>query len=311
VPASTPAPLATSALAACPLCGGEVFRALPFAYAYAGASFPGGACARCGLRGLTLQPRADQFARLYARDYFQGGDVRCGHVGDYFAERPALLADAQGLIDAFDAMVAPRGATAPTLLEVGCASGAVLEAAQRRGWEVAGVEYSADAAEEARAHGVPVTVGGLAEARLPADRYDVVFLGDVLEHVPDPLATLREVHRVLAPTGHLALRGPMATHSWARRLGMSWMDSRGQVLTLAEPPYHLWEFEPHTLTALVRKAGFAIATFHQSKTPPSLHKRKGARALAVAGLDAVNAAWTAATGTAGDRCTLTARKVAP
>ncbi len=271
--------------------------------------FPAGECARCGLRGLTRQPAAHEFARLYARDYFQGGDVRCGHVGDYFAERPALIADAQGLVDAFDRMLAPGHAT-PRLLEIGCASGAVLEAARDRGWAVEGVEYSADAAAEARAHGLAVHVGGLADAQLPADRYDVVFLGDVLEHVPDPLATLLEAHRVLAPGGHLALRGPMATHSWARRLGMSWLESRGKTLALAEPPYHLWEFEPATLTALVRRAGFTLATFHQGKTPPSLRKRRGADALAVAALDALNAAWTGVTGTAGDRCTLTARKAA-
>ena len=102
----------------------------------------------------------------------------------------------------------------------------------------------------------------------------------------------------------------MATHSWARRLGMSWMESRGQSFALEEPPYHLWEFEPRTLNALVRKACLAPATFHQSKTPPSFHKRRGARALAVAAVDLVNAAWTDLTGTGGDRCTLTAVKPA-
>ena len=46
----------------------------------------------------------------------------------------------------------------------------------------------------------------------------------------------------------------------------------------------------------------------QSKTAPSLAKRKGPGALAVAALDAVNVAWTNAFGSAGDRCTLVARK---
>jgi SAM-dependent methyltransferase len=286
-----------------------VFRPLPFVYRFDDAEFPGGECTTCGLRGLTRQPAAHEFARMYARDYFAGGDVRCGHVGDYFAERPALLADAQGLIDAFDAMPADES-RGRRLLEVGCASGAVLEAAQARGWTVQGVEYSADAAEEARQHGVPVVVGGLADAALPDAAFDVAFLGDVLEHVPDPGATLAEVARVLAPRGHLALRGPMATHSWARRLGLSFQEARGRPLVLAEPPYHLWEFEPDSLAALVRGAGLDVVTFHQAKTPPSFHKRRGARALAVAALDVANAAWTGLTGTAGDRCTLTARKPA-
>jgi hypothetical protein len=76
--------------AACPSCGGRTFRDLPFAYEYQGATFPGGECTNCGLRGLTVQPAPAEFAAMYARGYFAGGDVRCGHVGDYFAERPAL-----------------------------------------------------------------------------------------------------------------------------------------------------------------------------------------------------------------------------
>lgn len=231
--------------------------------------------------------------------------MRCGHVGDYFAERPALLADGAALAAWFETLGPGR-----RLLEVGCASGAVLEAAAARGWSVQGVEYSADAADEARAHGVPVVLGGIADARLPDAAFDVVFLGDVLEHVPDPAATLREVARVLAPGGAFALRGPMATNSLARRLGLAVMDALGKRLFLREPPYHLWEFEPDTLTKLARVSGLTVTSFRQSKTPPSLGKRRSVAALGVAVLDAINAGWTSLTGTLGDRCTMVARKAA-
>ncbi len=229
--------------------------------------------------------------------------MRCGHVGDYFAERPQLIEDGAALTAWFETLGSGR-----RLLEVGCASGAVLEAAARRGWSVQGVEYSADAAGEARAHGVPVALGGIEDARLPDAAFDVVFLGDVLEHVPDPAKTLREVARVLAPGGAFALRGPMATNSLARRLGLAVMDAMGKRLFLREPPYHLWEFEPATLTKLTRSAGLDIKSFRQSKTSPSLAKRRTAGALAVAALDALNAPWTALTGSLGDRCTMVARK---
>ena len=249
-----------------------------------------------------MQPAPGEFARLYSREYFEGGDVRCGHVGDYFAERPALLEDGSKLSTWFESLTKGR-----RLLEVGCASGAVLEAAKQRGWSVLGVEYSHDAARDAEAHGVPVRVGGLEDAQLEDGSQDVIFMGDVLEHVPDPSATLREAARVLAPEGALALRGPLTTNSIARRLGLGAMDAFRKRLALREPPYHLWEFEPDTLSKLVRGAGFEVESFRQSKTPPSFNKRKGAGALAVAALDALNVPWTNLTGTAGDRCTLVAR----
>jgi SAM-dependent methyltransferase len=306
VPAPAP-PLATVALARCPSCGGDAFRPLPFVYRYAGARFPGGQCRRCGLRGLTVQPAAHEFARLYARGYFEGGDVRCGHVGDYFAERPALLADGDALARRFEAL---RDGRPGRLLELGCAAGATLEAAQRRGWTVQGVEYSADAATEARRHGVPVVVGSLADAALPAAAFDVAFLGDVLEHVPDPAAVLAEVARVLAPGGALLLRGPLTTHSLARRLALALLAALGRRWTLVEPPYHLWEFEPRTLTALVDGAGLRVVEFRQSKVPPAPGRRRDRPLLAAAlfVLDAINLAWTRVTGTLGDRVTLVARK---
>lgn len=295
--------LDTVALVLCPLCGGRSFRPLPFEYHHGGAIFPGGECETCGLRGLTVQPAAHEFARLYGRGYFEGGDVRCGHVGDYFAERPALLEDGAVLARWFESLTPGR-----RLLEVGCAAGAVLEAAAARGWTVQGIEYSEDAVGEARAHGVPVSVGGLEDAVFPDAAFDVVFMGDVLEHVPDPATVLREVVRVLAPGGVLALRGPLTTNSLARRLGLGLMDAFGRRLALREPPYHLWEFEPDTLTELTRASGLAIESFREAKTPPSFAKRRGAGALVVAGLDAVNAAWTRLTGRSGDRVTMVARK---
>jgi 2-polyprenyl-3-methyl-5-hydroxy-6-metoxy-1,4-benzoquinol methylase len=153
-----------------------------------------------------------------------------------------------------------------------------------------------------------VHVGGLEDAHLESGSKDVVFMGDVLEHVPDPAATLREVARILAPGGALALRGPLTTNSFARRLGLGAMESFKKRLVLNEPPYHLWEFEPDTLTKLVHGAGFELESLKQSKTAPSFAKRKGAGALAVAALDTLNLTWTNLTGSAGDRCTLVARK---
>jgi SAM-dependent methyltransferase len=308
--------MATVPLARCPSCGRHEgplagYRPLPWAYRHRGAILPGGECPACGLRGLVVQPAAHEFEALYAHSYFAGGDVRCGHVGDYFAERPALLRDAEALVAGVIEPARPPGAgeRAGRLLELGCASGALLEAARARGWSVQGVEYSGAAAAEAARHGVPVFVGGIEEAALPAGSFDVAFAGDVLEHVPHPARVLGELARVLAPGGALVVRGPMATHSFARALGLAATRALGRTRWLDEPPYHLWEFTPGPLRALVARAGLVVESFAQSKTPPSRTKPRGALEQAALGaIDAVNVAWTRATNTRGDRCTLVARK---
>lgn len=310
-------PMETVPLPRCPRCGrsrdgrGAAYRPLPFAYRHAGTSFPGGECPDCGLRGLVVQPAEHEFARLYEREYFAGGDARCGHVGDYFAERASLLAEAAALVaDTLEPARAP-GVAPGRLLELGAASGVVLEAARARGWSVQGVEYSADAAAEAIARDLPVFVGPLAAAGLSDDAYDVAFAGDVLEHVPDPAAVLRELARVLAPGGALVLRGPMATHSLARSLALAVLGATGRTWWLDEPPYHLWEFTPGPLAGLVADAGLVVESFAQAKTPPGRTRRRGALTrLALDTVDAFNVAWTRATNRRGDRCTLIARKAA-
>ena len=306
--------IATVALPRCPRCGRSDgahagYRPLPFAYRYEGAVFPGGECPACGLRGLTVQPAAHEFARLYARDYFAGGDARCGHVGNYFAERPALLAEAAGLVEETLEPARAPGVAPGRLLELGAASGVVLEAARARGWSVQGVEYSADAAAEAAARGLAIFVGPLAGASLPAGAFDVAFAGDVLEHVPDPAAVLRDLARALAPGGALVLRGPMATHSLARGLALAAMGATARTWWLDEPPYHLWEFTPGPLRGLVADAGLVVESLAQAKTPPARTRRRGAlTSLALDAIDALNVPWTRWTQTRGDRCTLVARK---
>jgi len=83
------------------------------------------------------------------------------------------------------------------------------------------VELSPEAVAHARSLELDVHQGTLHDARLASDAYDVVFMGDVLEHVPDCRETLTELARVLAPGGHAVVRGPITTHSLARRAGLT------------------------------------------------------------------------------------------
>ncbi len=196
------------------------------------------------------------------------------------------------------------------LLEVGCGPGWLLDAARKRGWEVQGVELSADAAAHAKSLGLDVFHGDLVSANLPAEWFDVVYMGDVLEHVPDCRDALAEVARLLKPRGWLSLRGPITTNSLARRLGLWLYGAAQRDIVLREPPYHLWEFTPAALRRLLEVVGFQVAEMQQSKIPPGqVHGRKTALQQAVMrGLDTVNEPLTERFNLLGDRVTVTARK---
>ena len=296
-------PLPTRTLDRCPACGSGSLARLPLRYEHRG-TFPAVRCRGCGLRFLRVQPAGEGLAGLYAADYFER-DFRCGRsASDYFSEE-AFRAENAGLLDAFAALRPPG-----RLLEVGCAGGWLLKHAAERGWQVRGVELSAAAVAHARGLGLEVFHGDLAAAALPPGAFDLVYMGDVLEHVPDCRATLLEVARVLAPGGQLYLRGPITTHSLARRAGLAFYGALGRDIVLREPPYHLWEFTPGPLGRLVRGAGFEDVRMRQSKIPPGRpHGEKSVlQRAAMLVLDAVNVSLTRAFGVLGDRIVLTARR---
>jgi hypothetical protein len=132
----------------------------------------------------------------------------------------------------------------------------------------------------------------------------------VLEHVPDCRAVVDEVARVLAPGGHFYLRGPITTHSLARRLALAAYGIAGREIVLREPPYHLWEFTPGSLRRLLESAGLRVIRMRQSKIPPGrAHGEKTPLQRAALGvLDAVNLPLTRACNVLGDRVVAVARK---
>jgi 2-polyprenyl-3-methyl-5-hydroxy-6-metoxy-1,4-benzoquinol methylase len=134
------------------------------------------------------------------------------------------------------------------LLDVGCGAGNFLQKMSGLGWSVQGVEPDPAAAHTARARGLSVATGTLEDAAFPDGRFDVVTLNHVIEHLRDPLATLRECARVLAPGGRVLVVTPNAASDGARTFGGSWM--------AWDPPRHLVVFTPGSLDRLMRAAGF-------------------------------------------------------
>ena len=296
----------TRALDRCLACGSTSLHPAPLRYEWQGGAFPLAACARCGMLFLRVQPVGETLARMYSAEYFEQ-DFRCGRSAARSTDEAAFLAENDGMLDRLETW---HGGG--RLLEVGASTGLLLKRAQERGWQATGVELSPDAAAHARGLGLDVRIGTLEAAALPANAFDVVYMGDVLEHVPDCRATLTEVARVLAPRGHAVVRGPITTHSLARRAGLFLFGAVGRTIVLREPPYHLWEFRPRSLARLAQAAGLDVVAIEQSKIPPGRpHGRKSAlQALAMNALDAVNVPLTRRWNALGDRALLVARKPA-
>jgi SAM-dependent methyltransferase len=97
--------------------------------------------------------------------------------------------------------------------------------------------------------GERVQQGELDSAAFPGISFDVVTLIDVLEHVPDPAASLSRVYERLAPGGVLAAVLPNAASLVHRLLGPRWPHYA---------PEHLFFWTPRALERQLAAAGFAV-----------------------------------------------------
>jgi SAM-dependent methyltransferase len=158
------------------------------------------------------------------------------------------------LLDRLSALV-PSG----HMLDVGCGSGSFLEAAYRRGcWQLTGIEPSPLAAEQARDRvPVPIMPLQLQQAPFPAQHFDVITLLGVLEHLHEPLATLRHVHRLLKPNGVVAVYVPNFHYLRFKDTGpVAWL-RHGRWSCLA-PQEHLFHFTKRLLDQIFIRSGFEI-----------------------------------------------------
>ena len=104
-----------------------------------------------------------------------------------------------------------------TLLDVGCSVGSFMQAAQQRGWLVAGVEISAKAGNIAiTLTGAPVHVGTITDFSV-ASKFDVLTAWEVLEHIAKPLEFMQSVTALLKNGGTLAISVPNWESPWMQR----------------------------------------------------------------------------------------------
>lgn len=288
----------------CPLCRSTSLEKLPFEYWYQHEPFPGCKCRSCGLMFLSIQPDRETLEEMYGEHYFES-DFRCGSApASYFSTEEPFAKEAASALKLIGELT---GRSTGRLLEIGCAGGWLLKAAREAGWHVKGVEISREAAEFARSKlGLDVFCGSLNEAVFPPQSFDVIFMADVLEHIPDPVSFAVELRRIVAPDGCVVVCGPTALNALWRRLGVAVYGLAKKTRSIAAAPYHLFEYTPNTIRRLFESVGFEVEHLRKGKIPPGLRAHT-LEDIAVLAVELVNYPATLLFGLWSDRIILCAR----
>jgi len=220
----------------CPLCGSERRRQR---FAGEGCRFVD--CLDCGLVYQDPQPAFEEVAGRYGQAYFE---YERANEANFFRLMELGLRDI-GFEELTADLPAPKRA-----LDVGCATGMLLERLRAGGWEVQGLDLCRESAEYARRkRGIPVFIGTLEQARFPDGRFAFVHFSHLIEHLTDPAGFLREVHRVLSPQGYAAVTTPNIAGLQARLFRERWRSA------IAD---HLCLFSVRTLRRLLEGCGFRV-----------------------------------------------------
>ncbi|MCB9477072.1 MAG: class I SAM-dependent methyltransferase [Deltaproteobacteria bacterium] len=137
------------------------------------------------------------------------------------------------------------------LLDVGCGTGDFCREMRALGWDTAGIEPDARAAEMAREDGIPVVTGRFPEqAHELSGPFDAITMSQVIEHLPDPIAALGAARELLADGGVLVVWTPWIDGLAARATGAYWYP--------LEQPRHLTLFSRPHLRASMERAGLRV-----------------------------------------------------
>lgn len=203
-------------------------------------------CRRCRLVYLTPRPAPDEAARIYP-DHYHAFQFRPAEFGLVYRVRRRL--EARRLLHWCWGLP-----TDARILDVGCGDGFHLGLLHEFGkptWTLEGVDADPRAVEPARAAGLTVHQGEVETLPLPAGAYHLVLLVMTVEHLPDPLGTLRAVARLLAPGGRVVVvTDNVGSPDFALFGGRHWGGYHF--------PRHTYLFDRTTLARLGEAAGLAV-----------------------------------------------------
>lgn len=215
-------------------------------------------CAACSAVWLHPLPDDAWAAAYYDGAYFEGGGR--GGYRDYLADEAQHLANARARV----ALASRFGATPPGLwIDVGCAAGYTLVEARNAGFQVLGVDVSPWAREVARERFGLDVAASLADMRHEqTGQASVLTMFQVLEHLPAPLAALRQARARLRPGGLLVVETWDRASLAARMFGKRW-----QQIT---PPSVAWLFDRQSLGYAMAQACFELKTIVPTSKAVSL-----------------------------------------
>lgn len=203
-----------------------------------------------------VQRETDIDKKLNDMDSHNENEIEKYHLGGINLENPT---------NAHDFLIILTG-KGKKVLELGCASGYITKILKERGCNVTGIELDPALAKKAEKFADKIIVGDLEQLNFDSllnEKYDVILIGDILEHLKNPLQVLKKLRTVLNNDGFIVCSIPNIAHGSIR---LQLLDGQFQYTeTGLLDKTHLRFYTLNSILSMLNSAGFSITKLKRVK----------------------------------------------
>lgn len=216
-------------------------------------------CQKCNLHFLSPQPSFEELARYYPSDYapyeknyLVFAENKLLNFFKKFKGKTKLKTDFPN--SALTTPTKPLETSVKNVLDFGCGGGSYLlwTQANHPNWKLYGFDVATNAELSQLGKGIVIIRGDivLLEKHIPKESLDTINLANVMEHLNNPLVTLRTLSTYLKKGGEVIIEVP--------NIDSIKFKIFGKYLSNLDIPRHLYHFNKETMSKVCEKSGFTV-----------------------------------------------------
>ena len=224
-------------------------------------------CQECHLEFVNPLPTIETMQENYQRE-MTGNETGTGIHSNYILERQKRFKSFSKLHNSRLSLIERLYPKKGNLLDIGCGAGFFLNSAKERGWNCYGMEILFEYVKFAQENFAleNIHLESLDESiTFEPNTFDVITLWDLIEHLRNPIESLKNIYQIMKPGGLLVMWTPNVKNSIF--LKEKWIGYR--ILQ------HFYFFSEESLTNLLEKVGFKIISVNTNKAKKGLLELKG------------------------------------
>lgn len=224
-------------------------------------------CRTCGLKYVIHGLSEDQFKAFYDDPKYFDSEY-AGGVEMNYEDNKAAMNEKAAVVLPIIKRYKPNG----HFLDIGCAGGYLIELARDRfNYDARGVEVSKEMARKGRSRGLDILCGTVNDIPNSWPQFDIIYMGDVLEHIPRLKLFMEKVKGHMASDSFMVLELPLTFNLTLSGIFIGvfnmlkgnvgrryFLPAQHRNRFEKKPPYHVLMFSRRSIAEFFRREGFTV-----------------------------------------------------